>query len=204
MKYLDIYFVREHAEVYIAIATEHEFPQWRPWGISLWGWALGVLGQIEEGIAQIRQGLTGLQATGSGSGQTRCLTSLADVYRQARQPEDGLRMLAEAQAMTATTGMNSLESEHHWLRGELLLMLSGDEQAGAAACFHQAFAVTRRQQARSYELRAATSLARLWQQQDMDEAMTVACSSALAQFIRTRELRLAAIDYPGAAGFDQV
>jgi hypothetical protein len=38
----------------------------------------------------------------------------------------------------------------------------------------------------------------------MDEAMTVACSSALAQFIRTRELRLAAIDYPGAAGFDQV
>jgi predicted ATPase len=74
-------------------------------------------------------------------------------------------MLAEAQAMTATTGMSSLESEHHWLRGELLLMLSGDKQAKAAACFHQAFAVARHQQARSYELRATTSLAGLWQPQ---------------------------------------
>jgi predicted ATPase len=57
------------------------------------------------------------------------------------------------------------EAELYRLKGELLLMLSADRQAEAVACYHQALAVARRQQVKSWELRAAMSLARLWQQQ---------------------------------------
>jgi predicted ATPase len=78
---------------------------------------------------------------------------------------EGLRVLAEALAAAHHSGERYCEAELHRLRGELLLLQSADQYAEAEACFHQALAIARRQQARSLELRAAMSLGRLWQQQ---------------------------------------
>src|SRR5215471_80396 len=81
------------------------------------------------------------------------------------QPEEGLTVLAEALTHADTTGERWYESEIYRLQGELLLQQSSDNQAEAENCFHQAIAIAQKQQAKSFELRTATSLARLWQQQ---------------------------------------
>ena len=74
-------------------------------------------------------------------------------------------MLAEAVAAAHNVGERWYEAERHRLKGDLLLALSADHQAEAEACFQQALAVARHQQAKSWELRAAMSLSRLWQRQ---------------------------------------
>jgi predicted ATPase len=88
--------------------------------------------------------------------------------------DEGLRVLAEALAAVQETGERMWEAELHRLKGELVLQTrrqSPEPEGGLAhtaeveVCFHQALAVARQQQARALELRAAMSLARLWQQQ---------------------------------------
>ena len=81
------------------------------------------------------------------------------------QPEAGLLALAEALTLVDTTGERWYEPELYRLKGELLLQQSSDNQADAATCFHHALDIACHQQAKSFELRTATSLARLWQQQ---------------------------------------
>ena len=81
------------------------------------------------------------------------------------QPEAGLTVLAEALTLADKTGEGWYEPELYRLKGTLLLQRSADHHAEAQACFQQAIAVARRQQAKSWELRAAMSLSRLWQRQ---------------------------------------
>jgi predicted ATPase len=90
---------------------------------------------------------------------------LAEVYRSLGQPEAGLTALSEALTLVEKTGERYYAAELHRLRGELLLQQAAPEVSHAETCFQQALDVARRQQAKSLELRAATSLARLWQQQ---------------------------------------
>jgi predicted ATPase len=80
-------------------------------------------------------------------------------------PEAGLTVLTEALALVDTTGERWYEPEMYRLKGALLLQQNTDNQAEAEACFHHALEIARSQQAKSFELRTATSLARLWQQQ---------------------------------------
>ncbi len=90
---------------------------------------------------------------------------LADSYGQAGQEEQGLIVLAEALTVIETTEICAWEADVFRLKGELLLQISLDRQAEAEACFHKAIEVTQHHEAKSWELRAATSLARLWQGQ---------------------------------------
>ncbi len=83
-----------------------------------------------------------------------------------RQPEEGLTVLAEALTVAYKTGERWYEAELHRLKGELLLQQSSDNETEAESCLHQALKVAQDQHAKSWELRAATSLARLWQSQD--------------------------------------
>ena len=76
-----------------------------------------------------------------------------------------MTLLAEALAQAHKAGESWTEAELHRLKGELLLSLSADNHTEAEGCLHQALAVARRRQAKALELRAATSLSRLWQQQ---------------------------------------
>jgi predicted ATPase len=161
--------VSAQAEAVITLATEHGFPQWLAGGTILRGWALAAQGQTEAGIAQLRQGLAAWRATGAEVVQPYVLGLLAEAYGKSRQAAEGLTVLEEALAMVEKIGQGVYEADLHRLQGELLLIHAvGGGGAEAEACFQQALTVARRQQAKSLELRAATSLSRLWQRQGKD------------------------------------
>ena len=105
------------------------------------------------------------RATGAAVLQTYWCALLAEALNKAGQAEAGLRVLDEALATIRNSGEHRSEAELHRLRGELLLSLSVDNHTEAEGCFHQALSIARHQQAKSLELRAATSLSRLWQHQ---------------------------------------
>jgi predicted ATPase len=165
---------QERAAAAILLATDQGFPFFMAYGAILRGWALVQQGQAQEGIEQLRQGLTAWQATGAETARSYFLALLADVHGTMRQPETGLAVVAEALTHADKTGERWYEPELHRLKGELLLQQALDHQAEAESCFHHALDIARNQQAKSLELRAATSLARLWQQQrKRDEARQV-------------------------------
>ena len=116
-------------------------------------------------MAQMQQGLAGWRATGAAVLRPYGLALLAKASAQVGQREAGLALLAEALAVLNDTGERRWEAELHRLKGELLLARAAGHDAEAETCFRQALDIARRQQARSWELRAAMGLARLWQQQ---------------------------------------
>jgi predicted ATPase len=156
---------RAHAEASMTIATDRGFPQQVAVAMPLRGWALAASGQGVEGIAQIRQGLGAFRTTGATRDRLEHLALLAEASAQVGQTAEGLVALAKALATLDQSDMRLWEAELYRLRGELLLQQTVTQAAEAAACFEQALAVARRQQAKSWELRAAMSLARLWQRQ---------------------------------------
>jgi predicted ATPase/class 3 adenylate cyclase len=153
------------AEAVIALSRDQGFPFWLAWGKMLRGWAGACLGQCEEGTAELSEGLAAYQATGARVLRPTFLGLLAETRRLGGRAAEGLRVLAEARAVMDTTGEHWWASELHCLRGELLLLGAGGPRADAEACFHQALTVAHHQQVKALELRAAMSLARLWQQQ---------------------------------------
>jgi predicted ATPase len=157
--------VQEYAEAALAIITEHGFGHLWPFATYNRGWALAAQGQREAGTAQMRQGLAAMQTMGSRQSLSGFLARLAEAYGQSGQAEAGLRVLAEALAHVEDTGERHYAAEVYRIKGELLLQQALPDMPQAEACFQQALAVARRQQARSWELRAAMSLCRLWQHQ---------------------------------------
>ena len=163
--------VREHIEASLALAREQGFPLFEAMGTNLHGWSLTEPSQAEARLAQMHQGLAALKRTGSGLLVTH-LARLAEAYGQGGQPGEGLTLVDEALAIGQRTGEQHHAAELQRLKGEILLQTgprgceAGDDPSPEAeACFQQALAIARQQQARSWELRAATSLARLWQSQ---------------------------------------
>jgi predicted ATPase/class 3 adenylate cyclase len=161
----DVPAVHEHAEAAVALATAQGFSYWEAWGTSMRGWALALQGQGEAGLAQLRQGLAAQRATGAAVAVPYLCTLLAEVCDHLGHTEDGLQALAEAHTLVEQQGERYWQAEVHRLRGVLLLRQPGTPQAEAEAYFQRALDVARRQEAKSLELRAAMSLARLWQQQ---------------------------------------
>jgi predicted ATPase len=155
---------QERAEAAIGLSSERGFAQYLAVGKPLRGWALAVQGQGEEGLAQLRQGLAAVKAVGSALDWPRFLLMLAEAYGSVGQLEAGLTALTEALATAHKTGERWWEAELYRLKGELLLRRASPTEE-AEACFRQALAVAQHQQAKSLELRAAMSLARLWQHQ---------------------------------------
>ena len=163
----DAELTREHAEAAIGLSAEHGFPFWQASATILRGWALAKQGSSDEGIAQIRQGLAAYLATGARVARPYFLALLAETYVDVGQIQAGLDVLPDAFAIVASTGEHYYEAELHRLKGELLLRRSPTQAdissatQNAEACFHKAIAIARQQGAKSLELRAAVSLARL-------------------------------------------
>jgi predicted ATPase len=155
----------ESAQELIMFCTERGFSQWVDMGTILHGWGLAAQGQGEMGIAQMRQGLSSSQSAGTKLGQAPVLAQLAEVYWRTGQTAVGLQALTEALAVIDTTGERWWAAETYRLKGELLLQQGVQEASAVAMCFRHAMDIARQQHARSLELRAATSLARLWQSQ---------------------------------------
>jgi predicted ATPase len=158
-----------HAEAAIALAREHGFPQYEALGLLFWGWTLAEQGQVEEGVAALRQGMAAQRAAGAAIIRPYSLAMLAEASKQ--EPEVGLAALAEALSLVDATDERWWEGELYRCKGGLLLRQLVPDAQEAEGCFHQALNIARRQEAKSLELRAAMSLGRLWQQQGKrDEA----------------------------------
>jgi predicted ATPase len=133
---------------------------------TVWqGWSLAAQGEHAAGIAQMLQGLTARRATGASPYRASHFVLLAWAHGKAGQVEDGLRVVAEALARADSSGDRAYAAELYRLKGELLVQQLPTDPSQAECCFQQALAIARGQQARSWELRAAVSLSRLWQQQ---------------------------------------
>ena len=162
---------RAQAEAALALSTEHEFPFWRAIATILRGWALAEMNQLETGIAEMRQGLAALRATGAECLRPYYLALLAQLHDHAGQVQEGLDLLSEAQAAVDRNGELWWQAEIFRLKGELMLsprreeVPAAENQMQAETEFHRALDVARRQSAKSFELRATLSLARLWQRQ---------------------------------------
>jgi len=156
---------QECADGVTRLAQEQGFPHWMAIGAMLRGWALAHQGQAKEGIAQITEGLTASRGTGTETLRPYFLSLLAEAYGIIGQPEAGLTALTEALTHVETTGERWCEAELYRLQGALLLQQASDNATEAESCFHHALDIARHQQAKSFELRSAMSLSRLWQQQ---------------------------------------
>ena len=122
-----------------------------------------MLGEVQEGIAQIRQGMATRRSRGVRCYLPGILRSLAEAQTRAGHPEEALATVTEALALVEETDERHWEAELYRLQGEL--WLAEDDEAEAETSLHKAIEVARRQQARSWELRAAMSLCRLWDAQ---------------------------------------
>ena len=160
---------QEQAEAAMTLSTAQGFPLWVAWGTVLRGWALAKQERGEEGISQIRRGMATFRATGAEVSRPYLPALLAEAHEKAGQVEEGLSSLAEALAAVDNSGERWYEAELYRLKGELTLQSKVESQKSKAeeaeACFLKAIEVARKQQAKFLELRATTSLARLWQQQ---------------------------------------
>jgi class 3 adenylate cyclase/predicted ATPase len=166
----DVPAVYEHAEAAITLSIEQGFPLWAALGTSLRGWALAMQGQGEEGMAQLHQGIAALRATGAALFVPYLCTLVAEVADHLGRTEDALQALAEAHTLVEQQEERWWEAEIARLRGVVLLRQQGTPQEQAETWLRRALDVARCQEAKSLELRAATSLARLWQQQGKRQA----------------------------------
>jgi len=176
--------VQERAKALMALSVEQGFALWAARGTLWQGWALAAQGQVEEGIAQIRQGLAAERTTGTELRRQYWLALLAEACGQMDQIEEGLTALSEALAMVQKNGERFWEAELYRLKGQLLLGVRdqrseiGDHFLSAVSdtlhsspeeCFRQAVDIARRQNAKSLELRATLSLSRLLQKEGRSE-----------------------------------
>jgi predicted ATPase len=157
--------VRELVRRAVAHCMEQNFPVFVPQGLILEDWALSAEGHIQQRIQQMREGLASLRVMGADVRRSYHLGLLAEVCLWASQHDAGLEAVSEALDLVETNGERWWQAELHRLQGQLLLTRTGNGQARACSCFERALEVSRQQKARSLELRASTSLARLWAEQ---------------------------------------
>ena len=147
----------------MALSSEHGFPTWLGVGTVLLGWSSAALGDARQGLDLIRKGTSISSATGTVLVAARDLTSQAECYAVLGRAADGLGCLDEAEQIVDRTWQRVWEVDVLRVRGDLL-NATGD-RAAAEESYHRALAVARRQSAKTPELHAATSLARLWRDQ---------------------------------------
>jgi predicted ATPase len=159
----------ERSEAALALATEQMLPFFAAIAMVLAGWALVKEGQTEKGVSRLHAGLQAYRTPGGKVHGPHWLALLAEACLAAGRIEDGLSAVREALAETEETEARYYEAELNRLEGELLLASETPDESRAEALFRKAIAIARAQQAKSWELRAATSLARLLARQGRRE-----------------------------------
>ncbi len=151
------------ADACLQTAIEHGFAYWQAFALCFRGWALVEQEQIQEGMAQIRQGMNLFELMGTKAARPQQLAMLARAHGLAGQADEGLALVD--QALIEEHEEPIYEPELYHLRGELLLQAADGQvqaQSNAEDAFLQAIRLARQQGARSWELRATMSLCRLW------------------------------------------
>jgi predicted ATPase len=154
----------QYAEELLALATEHGLEHFRMMGLIGRGWSLAGLRRADEGIPLLAAGWAGLRDHGFIVFRPWALTLLAEACRMTGQWQAALEHLAEARGLVEEKEVRWLQAETLRLSGDVLLATSN--AAAAEASYQEAIAIAQRQSAKLWELRAATSLARLWRDQE--------------------------------------
>lgn len=187
-------------EEQLALLLEHGFRFFVDKVTVMRGWALVQQGQVAEGTAFVEQGLRACDATEQRLARPHFLALLAEAYAAAGDVERALGVTDSALVQLDATGERRFDPEVYCVRAQVLLAVAacggGDRGAEAKACYGRAIAAARRQSARTYELRAALGLARLWQREKRCADARQLLAPLVATFtdgVRTADLETAAL-----------
>jgi class 3 adenylate cyclase/predicted ATPase len=175
------YQVASDAEAMAAIgqeiieqSIEQVFPNWLAQGMVYRGWGVARLGEQDQGIEQMRQGLDLWNRTGAELFKTYLMSLLADGLIHAGRSSEAVETLDAAFAQVERTDERFWEAELLRQRGEAFMNSRRPNEAMAEEAFRKALEAARGRRQRAIELRAATSLARLWGSRgQVDEALAV-------------------------------
>ena len=166
--------MRARAQARLALSTESGYAAGRALSEIYLGWADALAGDLDGGIVRMRQHLSELRAAGFEVAAAYHLALIATAMGKAGQFDNAVRTIDESFPIIERTGQRHCEAEVHRLKGELLLSQNASKAAQAEQCFRAAIEIARRQHAKSWELRATTSLARLLaKQRKRDQARTM-------------------------------
>ena len=172
-----------HADEALRLSTEHRLPNWQLWARFAQGVMIARNGENASGLAVMREAKAGLDAIGSRLGRSNRLAQLAAAHASLGEPQAALHLLDEALQIVEHSGERNNEAELHRLKGTLLSTLGKSGEAEAS--LQQALTVARRQQAKWWELRAATALARLWHDQGKRREARELLSPIVSEFSDT-------------------
>jgi len=166
-------YVAAHTQVdeLIALADERGALFWKAFGTAVRGWIFTETGKASDAVRAITSGITSLRSTGAILYEPWHLWYLAMAYAELGQPDDARRCIDDAIDRVERSNEKWCEAEVHRIAGEIALKSPAPDTEKAQKYFERALTVARQQQAKSWELRAATSMARLWRDQGKrDEA----------------------------------
>ncbi len=164
----DFTHLKTLSEELLKIADEYGYFFWKTFGLTYHGWALTQLGEVEKGIAEMRQGINGAKMAGGLTLGSCALTMLAEGLWLGGKYNEALDALEEVFTYSKEKGESFFLSQINRLKGEWIQKL-GAEAAEVEQCFRQAIAVAKEQDAPMLELQAALSLAKYWQVSDKQE-----------------------------------
>jgi tetratricopeptide (TPR) repeat protein len=166
--------MQARAEARLQLSNESGYASGKALSEIYLAWAAAMAGDWERSVVRISQQMAELKATGCEYMSDRCLSFIAIALKELGRFDEALTTIDEAFSFTAKSGQHYYEAELHRLKGELLAARSLSDVAEAERCFRIAIDIARRQYARSWELRAATSLARVARGTDrQEEARTI-------------------------------
>ena len=145
----------------LAISAEQGFPFWKALGMMSRGTGHMVAGRLDEALRVVEEAMAAYLPTGSRKSLAEYHGFLAEIHGKAGRLEDALREVEDALAFADRSNSRCQEAELHRIKGEVLRALDPPKEAEAEACFERSIEVARRQEARSWELRAAMSLGKL-------------------------------------------
>jgi class 3 adenylate cyclase/predicted ATPase len=160
-------YVAENALVdeLVALAEEKGGLFWKAVGILQKGFVLALTGKASDAVHMLTSGITAMRSTGARLFVPLFLSYLARAYAELGQFDDAWRCIGEAMTAVQTTKESWFEADINRIAGEIALKSPAPDAAKAEVYFERALAVARQQQAKSWELRAAMSMARLWRSQ---------------------------------------
>ncbi|MCC6458815.1 MAG: AAA family ATPase [Caldilineaceae bacterium] len=163
---------QRQADLAIQYAAEQAHRLWWAMALCIHGIALVDQGQGETGLQQVHQGLDAYRQVGAISATDLYAVDLARIYATMGRAGEAISVLSQVVAEVGVSEHQTWAAEVYRFRGELLLMIDGGKESASADLFvevethfHHAIKIARRQRAKSFELRATTSLCRMWQAQ---------------------------------------
>jgi predicted ATPase len=176
------------ANTLLELSRERGMPLFSALGAACRGWANAKLGEVENGMAELRDGLTAFSEQGNKTYVPFLKVLLAEIEAKGRDSERALARIAEALTLVAETGEHWTDSLLHRIRGEILLKRDPANTAPSEEAFLTAIAIAQQQKAKSFELQAALAVAKLYQSSGRAADAQAALAISLEGFSPTPEL----------------